>query len=59
LWYLLAGSRYDCLNHDERVFSSARWWTPAEVADSDPDQLEPHLLRFLAKADAVLSTARN
>lgn len=51
LWYLLAGSRSDKLHPDEREFRRGRWWTPAEVAAADPQVLEPHLSRFLAKTD--------
>lgn len=53
LWYLLNGVRSDVLHPDEREFAAARWWTRAEVDAADPEVLEPHLVRFLAKVDAA------
>ncbi|MGI3781295.1 MAG: NUDIX hydrolase [Janthinobacterium lividum] len=50
LWYLLTGARGDVLHPDEREFAAVRWWTQAEVEAADPADVEPHLLRFLAKA---------
>lgn len=52
LWYLLQGARSDVLHPDEREFAAARWWTRAELDAADPEVLEPHLARFLAKVDA-------
>lgn len=52
LWYLLKGTRSDVLRPDAGEFLAARWWTRAEVGTADPELLEPHLQRFLAKVDA-------
>ena len=49
LWYLLCGFRQQPLRPDEREFAAARWWSHSEVAEADPELLEPHLPRFLGK----------
>lgn len=56
LWYLLSGASSDELHPDGREFTAVRWWTRREVTAADPQDLEPHLLRFLAKVDAARYT---
>jgi hypothetical protein len=48
LWFALSGRRGMRLTPDEREFRAVRWWTPDELAASDPAGFEPHLSRALA-----------
>ncbi|MGW4466031.1 NUDIX hydrolase [Micromonospora sp. NPDC004704] len=52
LWFPLTGHRDQTLTVDEREFRSARWWSPAEIAGTDPGRFDPHLHRFIAKINA-------
>jgi 8-oxo-dGTP diphosphatase len=49
LWFLLSGSRGQTLQPDTGEFVSVRWWTPAEISETEPARFDPHLGRFLAK----------
>ncbi|MFY9931584.1 MAG: NUDIX domain-containing protein [Streptosporangiaceae bacterium] len=49
LWYVLAGHPGLPITLDRREFSGGRWWTPAQIAATDPGRFDPHLSRFLAK----------
>jgi 8-oxo-dGTP diphosphatase len=49
LWFLLMGSRGQSLQPDMKEFVSVRWWTPAEISETEAAAFDPHLNRFLAK----------
>ena len=49
LWYVSAARRDSEFTLDPREFRGGRWWTPSEVRMSDPDQFDPHFLRFIEK----------
>jgi 8-oxo-dGTP diphosphatase len=49
LWFLLSGSRGQSLQPDMTEFVAVRWWTPAEISETEPARFDPHLGRFLAK----------
>ena len=55
LWYVARADRATAFRLDSREFAGGRWWTPAEVAASDPATFDPHLPRFLAKLQRKLS----
>lgn len=49
LWFVLTGSRDQAFTADPGEFRGIRWWLPREVAEADPDTLDPHLGRMIAK----------
>ena len=49
LWFVLAGHRDQPLTVDRREFHEARWWSPMEIAATDPARFDPHLGRFATK----------
>jgi 8-oxo-dGTP pyrophosphatase MutT (NUDIX family) len=49
LWFVLNGSRDQVFIPDLREFLRIRWWTPEEVCDADPQTLDPHIGRVMAK----------
>jgi 8-oxo-dGTP pyrophosphatase MutT (NUDIX family) len=49
LWFVVHYGREQPLTVDPREFWDARWWTPAEVATTDPARFDPHFTRFLSK----------
>lgn len=49
LWFVLGGSRDQALIPDPGEFRSVRWWTPHEVAAANPETLDPHMGRMMAK----------
>jgi 8-oxo-dGTP diphosphatase len=49
LWFVLSGSRDQVFTPDLGEFRGIRWWTPEEVNDAQPETLDPHLRRMLAK----------
>jgi 8-oxo-dGTP diphosphatase len=49
LWYLLRGRVDDDLAFDPGELRSVGWFTFAEVLDTDPARLDPHMHRFTAK----------
>lgn len=49
LWFLLVGQRNMPLTIDRAEFTEARWWTPADVAATDPHRFDPHYTRFMTK----------
>lgn len=53
LWYLFRGSRQASLTLAEDELVGARWWTPSELAASDPGRFDPHFGRFAAKVAAL------
>ncbi|NKS15982.1 NUDIX domain-containing protein [Rhodococcus hoagii] len=53
LWYVIAASRDTQFTLDPREFRAGRWWTPREVRASDPEQFDPHFLRFMEKLRAT------
>lgn len=52
LWFVLGLARDAALTVDAREFRSARWWSPAELAEADPARFDPHLFRFVAERTA-------
>ena len=52
LWFVLSASRADDIRFHTGEFKGIRWWTPNQLADTDPATLDPHLPRFLAKLSA-------
>jgi 8-oxo-dGTP pyrophosphatase MutT (NUDIX family) len=49
LWFVLTSSREQVLTPDLGEFHGIRWWTPEEVNDADPETLDPHMDRMIAK----------
>ena len=49
LWFVLTSSREQVLTPDLGEFHRIRWWTPEEVNDADPETLDPHMDRMIAK----------
>jgi 8-oxo-dGTP diphosphatase len=49
LWFVLRGHRDQVLTPDLGEFRGVRWWTPREVGEADPEMLDPHLHRMMAK----------
>lgn len=49
LWFLLVGQRNRPLTIDRAEFAEARWWTPADIATTDPHRFDPHHARFRSK----------
>ncbi|SCG49138.1 NUDIX domain-containing protein [Micromonospora inositola] len=53
LWFVLSGSREQALTPDPGEFRAVRWWTGREVADADPETLDPHMGRMMVKLAAL------
>jgi ADP-ribose pyrophosphatase YjhB (NUDIX family) len=56
LWFVLACSRGQTLSPDDGEFHRVRWWTPAELRAADPARFDPHLMRFVGKAEKLYGT---
>jgi len=52
LWYVIHGDRRQAITWDENEFSGIRWFA---FDDVPYERSEPHLRRFLAKLQAVMS----
>jgi 8-oxo-dGTP diphosphatase len=52
LWFVLVGRRGMVLTPDQREFTEARWWSPAEVGGGRADRFDPNYRRFAAKLAA-------
>jgi 8-oxo-dGTP diphosphatase len=53
LWFVLTGSRDQVFTPDLGEFGGIRWWTPQAVSDADPNTLDPHMGRMIAKLAAL------
>lgn len=51
LWFALRGRLGQHLSPNPGEFHGVRWWTRNEIADADPETLDPHLARMLGKFD--------
>jgi 8-oxo-dGTP pyrophosphatase MutT (NUDIX family) len=49
MWFVLNGSRDQVFTLDLSEFRGIRWWTPEDVGDADPEKLDPHMGRMIAK----------
>ncbi|MFI6759413.1 NUDIX hydrolase [Micromonospora sp. NPDC050417] len=49
LWFPLPLRRTEPLTGDPGEFREARWWSPAEIAGTDPGRFDPHFGRFTGK----------
>jgi 8-oxo-dGTP pyrophosphatase MutT (NUDIX family) len=49
LWFILTSSRDQVFTPDVGEFRELRWWTPQDVSDADPNTLDPHMGRMIAK----------
>lgn len=58
LWFVLSGSRDQTLTPDPGEFRSVRWWTPQQVGAANPETLDPHLGRMMAKLAEVPTADR-
>ena len=49
LWFLVNCRCDRPLTPDRNEFRAVRWWTPADVRDTDPARFDPHFTRLHAR----------